>query len=135
MGVGVSISAAANTAGGRIDAATIVVGAGFSPPPSPCIGRNRRIRHYPPADVGSSSTAYPNLSCDGWCRQNVSAMRTRMTTPVPATRSVQRAADQVPLCVAAPAIPQGYRHHQQTAFQFPCPVELYRHRYPGLLSN
>ena len=33
--------------------------------------------------------------------------------------------------VATPAIPQGYRHHQETAFQFPCPVELHSARYPG----
>jgi len=37
--------------------------------------------------------------------------------------------------VATPAIPQGYRHHQETAFQFPCPVELHSARYPGPLSN
>ena len=37
--------------------------------------------------------------------------------------------------VATPAIPQGYRYHQETAFQFPCPVELHSARYPGPLSN
>ena len=37
--------------------------------------------------------------------------------------------------VATPAIPQGYRHHQETAFQFPCSVELHSARYPGPLSN
>jgi hypothetical protein len=44
------------------------------------------------------------------------------------------------ICLAPPgcchaSIPQGYRHHQETAFQFPCPVELHSARLPGPLSN